>query len=228
MNNYNFIISACDTDSITFSKEDMSEFSPEEVNILLNEINSQLPQLVKLDLETVYDKILVLKAKNYILLERGKIKYKGSALRSPKLEKALTEFIHRIVDSILYEKNDYVSIYNEYAKEIMNITDINRWATRITVSAKTLESTRTNETKIMDALEGSEFVEGDRRWVFFKEDESLCLAENFSGDYNKSKLLEKLYKTAMRFSTVLDKSQFINYKLKKNNKSLIDLLSTQN
>lgn len=224
MNNYNFTISACDTDSITFSNPNGEEFSKEEVSKLLNEINSQLPEMVQLELETVYDRILVMKAKNYVLLSNGKITYKGSALRSPKLEPALQEFIKRITEAILYDKGEYTNIYNEYVKEIYNLKDINRWCTRITISAKTLESERTNETKIIDALGDSEYVEGDRRYVFFKEDDSLCLVENFNGDYNKKKLIGKLFKTGLRFATVLDtKGLFVNYALKKN-QSLIELL----
>ena len=45
-----------------------------------------------------FDTIIVLKAKNYILCNNGKIKYKGSALKDPKKELALKEFIDKIID----------------------------------------------------------------------------------------------------------------------------------
>lgn len=219
----NFIITACDTDSIFFKKQDQSVFSEEEIQKLQESLNSIYPKGIFWELNGLFKKIITFKAKNYVLYDGTSIKYKGSALRSPKLEKALNEFIHRIVEAIIYEKGNYVDIYNEYVKEIYNVQDINRWSSRYTISQKTLDSDRTNEAKIRDALEGSEYVEGDRIHCYFREDESLCLVENYKNDYNKERLLEKLYKTSMRFATIMDKNQFINYKLKKNKKLLEQL-----
>jgi DNA polymerase, archaea type len=218
----NLIVFGADTDSIIFCKQDQAFISNEERELLLNELNDTYPKYIKFSNDGYFSRVIYFKAKNYVLLsEDGKIKYKGSALRSPKLERALNEFIHRIVDAILTDQINFTDIYNEYVREIINITDINRWTNRGTISKKTLESDRTNESKIRDALEGSEYVEGDRIWVFFRSDDSLSLAENFNGDYNKQKLYEKLYKTSLRFSTVLSVSDlFINYKLKRNKKLL--------
>ena len=89
-----------------------------------------------------------------------------------------------------------------------------------------MESERANETKIMDALGEDEFSEGDRIYLFFKNDDSLELVDKFDGiDYNKDKLLEKIYKTLKTFETVIDFKSFINYKLKKNKKLLGELLN---
>lgn len=218
MNNFNII--ACDTDSIFFKKQDESIFTEQEIIDLQKSLNSLYPEGIHWELNGVFQKILTFKAKNYILYDGKTVKYKGSALRSPKLEKALNEFIQRMVESMLHDETNYVDIYNEYVKEIDNIKDINRWAARYTISAKTLESERTNESKVRDALIGSEYVENDRVYLFFNVNDELTLVENYKGEYNKDRLYEKLHKTALRFSTLLDKTMFINYKLKKNKKLL--------
>lgn len=221
MQTHNFTLSTCDTDSITICKPDGSDFSKDEISSLTEELNSMYPELISWDLEPKIDKMLVIKTKNYVLCEEGKIKHKGSSLRDPKLEPALREFLGRIVDAILNENTNFSDIYNEYVKEAMNVKDIKRWSSRKTISSKTLESERTNESKIRDAIEDTEYVEGDRIFVFFNSDESLSLVEKFNGDYHKDKLLKKLFETGKRFSTVLNtKELFKNYALKKNKKEL--------
>ena len=57
---------------------------------------------------------------------------------------------------------------------------------------------------------------GDKLRVFFAEDKSLCLEENWHGQHDKKVLLAKLYKTLKIFSNVIDIKQFKNYALKKN------------
>lgn len=120
------------------------------------------------------------------------------------------------------EKKDKLKqLYMEYVKEAMNVSDIKKWCSRKTISSTMMESTRSNETKVMDAIKGSNYVEGDRCWVFYKSDDSLCLAENFDGDYNKTRLLKNIHDTVSIFDTVLDvKALFPNYSLKKNQKLL--------
>jgi hypothetical protein len=108
--------------------------------------------------------------------------------------------------------------------EAMNIVDIKRWVSRKTISEKTLNPQRTNEQKIYDIIQDSNFSEGDRIYCFFKPDGNLALAENFDGDYDKDKMLEKLFKTSEIFDTVLPEGIFVNYKLKRNKKALEELL----
>ena len=76
------------------------------------------------------------------------------------------------------------------------------------------------EQKIVDAIEDTEYKEGDRVWLFFKEDGTLELCENFTGEYDKMALVKKLYNTAKLFWPVLGKEVFINYSLKKNKELL--------
>lgn len=212
----NFQIVNADTDSISFCNPDGS-FIPKEQRIsLTKEINDLSPEFMQWADDGYYKKVIILMAKNYVLqTEEGKIIYKGGAIKAPGKSLALREFIKKMLDLMLNDQINYLEVYNQYAKEIMNITDIKRWSDRKSLTSTTFTSQRTNETKIIDAIQGTEYVEGNRIWVYFKEDNSLALVENFDGNYNRTALLKKLYKTVEIFSEVLDISQFPNYSLSK-------------
>lgn len=219
-----FDLICADTDSITLCKQDRAPFDSEEIDKLLKELNSLYPEEINWEFECNYDKVIILKAKNYVLFhpkEKQPLTIKGSSLKSPGLEKALREFINDIIWTILKEEYKYKEIYEKYVDEILNITDISRWAARKTISEKTLTSTRTNEKKIKEAFEDSDYVEGDRIWVYFTNEKKLKLLENFNNDYDKITLLKKLYNASKRFESILPiKEYFINYSLKKNIKLL--------
>ncbi len=215
-----FKIVNADTDSISICYGDGRDFSG-DADGLLREVNGLFPSKIRFEHDGFYKKIIVVKAKNYILWDGKKLKYKGSALKASTKEPALKEFIKRVIDSMLYDKNDYTHVYNEYVKEIMQVKDIKRWVTRKTLSDKVFKAKRTNEQKVLDAIDGTEYTEGDRAYFYFREDGTLGLAEHFDGNYDKDKLLEKLFKTAKTFETVLDvKTLFPNYSLKKNKELL--------
>lgn len=217
-----YIITNIDTDSFSYGKQDGSFISEEERESFRQNLNALYPKNISWEPDGYFTKFIVLRAKNYVLYDGKKIKYKGSALRNPALEPALKEFINRIVESIIYETGNCQEIYNEYVKEIQNVKDIKRWSCRKTLTSKTYNSERANETKIKDAVEETEYVEGDRVHVFYLPDGSLCLSEEYQGIYDKEKLLEKLFKAGQRFSPIFSNSKelFPNYKLKKNKKAL--------
>jgi hypothetical protein len=220
MNNYNFILNGCDTDSIMFSKPDGSSFSKEEQERLLEELNSIFPERIKWEHDGVFPKVIYLKAKNYIMKdEKGKVKFKGSSLKSATLEPAIKNFLNEIIDYLLnteiIENSRLVAIYENFIVKACSISDIKPWASKKSLSKTTFSSERANETKIIQAIQGTDYREGDKVWTFFKEDGSLELIERFTGDYDKSVMVEKLYKASSRFWTILDKSIFLNYSLKK-------------
>jgi DNA polymerase elongation subunit (family B) len=226
---YNFRINNCDTDSISFNKKDNTPFSLEERTALLKEMNDISPDKILWEDDGYYDCVVILKAKNYILYDGKKIKTKGSALKSAKLEIACKEFQQEIIKAIIHETGNYDEIYKRYIKEACSVTKdtIKRWSGKKTYTKKIDESTRANETKQLAALQGSNYKEGDKYWLFFLEDGSLRLAENFEGNYDKLKMCEKLYKSAQVFSNVIPVDQlFVNYKLKKNKAALDKLLET--
>ncbi len=218
-----FTLINCDTDSITFAKMDGSTIDEQERSELVKEINSHFPSRIRFEDDGYYNTIIVLKAKNYILFDGKKIKSKGSALKDAKKEKALKEFLNKVIESIIQGHNNYLDIYHEYVKEAANIKDITRWASKKTISKKVLTNDRSNESNIRNAIEGEEIVEGDKVYMFFKSDGTLAMADKFDGDYHKEKMLEKVWKTAMIFQNIIPKETFIKYKNKKNIKLLEEL-----
>lgn len=230
---HNFIITNCDTDSISFVKPDQSEFSEEEVKRLLKELNEEYPEKIKFADDGLFSTVIILKAKNYVLKkhpryvkkeEDKKPKYKGSALKASTKEPRLKDFIKEIIKEIGTGREDYTTVYNNYVKEIMGITDITKWCNKKTITEKVQTSERTNETKVMDVIENTDYREGDKIYVYYKSDKTLGLRENFDGDYCKDTLLKKLYATAKIFDTILDMSLFPNYALKKNKGLLEEVL----
>lgn len=234
MRTHNFILGPVDTDSISICKPDMSPFTEEEQEALIAEINALMPEKIKYAHDGYYNRCIAFKAKNYVLYDGVKIKVKGSGLKGSTKSVALREMTNKFIETMCYTTDKdtmnqkLFEIYNSYATEILNITDIKRWSARKTISSTMMESTRPNETKVMDAIKDSDYKEGDRCFVFYKQDDSLCLYENFDGDYNKTRLLKNIHDTVMIFSTVLDIKQFPNYSLKKNQKLLETLDKTTN
>jgi len=55
----------------------------------------------------------------------------------------------------------------------------------------------------------------------------LNLAEKFDGDYDRTRVLEKIFNTTKVFKNVIEPGTFINYKLKKNQKALEAILGYQ-
>ena len=227
MRTHNFIIPNCDTDSISICYPDFRPISPDQRSELIDEINSILPPKIQMDDDGYFSCVLILKTKNYALYDGKKIKIKGSALKASTKCPALKEVIKTFINTIIHiedvdkMKGQLQEEYMMYVSEIMNITNMQRWAARKTFSEKMLTSTRMNETKVMNAIKGSNYVEGDRFNTFYLPDDNLCLVENFSGEYNKTRLLKNLYDTVSVFSTVLPvKELFVNYSLKRNAKLL--------
>lgn len=226
---HDFLIAPSDTDSISFCKADMSEFSPDELKTLLGEINEQSPEKVLWEDDGYYNRIIALKAKNYILYDPKKKKpltIKGSALKgSTKCEKLKT-YMKQIVDIMVFSELEQVNpelkfLYSQYVSEIMNITEMKPWSARKTLSSTLFVSTRKNETRVVDALVGSHYREGDRCHMFRMPDESLKLAEHFTGEYCKESLLGNLWDTTIVFDTIIPvKELFLNYSLKRNYKLL--------
>lgn len=217
----------CDTDSVSICKKDQSFISEEERLVILENINALYPEKIKWEDDGYYLTFVVVKAKNYILWDGKKLKYKGSAIKATQKEPALKEYINKTIDVILNETSmDLLhskcqEVYNEYVKEIMHISDIKRWVHKKTITDKILKNTRTNEAKVREAIEGTEYVEGDKIYLYFREDGSLSLVERYNNDHNKSKLLEKLYNTSETFETILPiKELFKNYSLVRNFKLL--------
>jgi len=226
MKTHNFIVPIVDTDSITVVKPDMSAFTQLEIDQLTEDLNSHMDELINWEFEFNLKKIIAVRAKNYVLWDGDKVKTKGSSLKATVKSPAMKEFIQKIIWCIIEEKYNYVEIYNTYVKEIMNITDITRFAVRKTITNKVMEAERTSAQKLLTAISGEDdnYSEGDKAYVYYKPDDSLALADKFDGQYNQTRLLKNLFDTALCFETIIDKTIFTNYSLKKNQKALHELL----
>jgi DNA polymerase elongation subunit (family B) len=217
---YDFHLCNIDTDSISLTKSNGYEFSPEEMAQILKELNSEYPEMIKFDDDGFFEAFIVVKAKNYILKQGDKVKIKGSGLRASMKEKRLKQFIRDFIDILLipdFKEEQLVDLYNEYAKEIINLKDISGYTSKKTITDKILKPERTTELKIKLAIKNEVGVqEGDKIQVFFLPDQTLCLEKNFKGDYCKATLLKKLYMTVKIFDTIIPKTLFPNYGLKRN------------
>ena len=149
--------------------------------------------------------------------------------------------LHNIIEgSLIHENWDYTEIYQDYVKEAINIEDINRWTTKKSITETLLASERANETKVVDAIRGTDFQIGDKVFlysvidgmkqaeakgepVFLKsgkpkmvENKILRRAELFDGDYDKWHYAKRVYDTVKILENVIDMDQVVNYNLKKN------------
>lgn len=218
MSNYNFIAVAGDTDGIAFKKADEKPFTKEEREAILSDLNSKMDTLIRWEDDGVFKRQIVVKAKNYILQdEDGKVKIKGSGLKATTKEKALQRFIGEVINLLLKDKKDQIfHTYLRYATEIVNLKDISDWCVKKTVTKAVLNPERTNERRVLDALEKAEINEGDKVYLFNRTDTELCLRENFDGTYCVDTLLDKLYSTMKIFDTIIDIELFPNFSLVRN------------
>jgi hypothetical protein len=223
MKPHNFKIVGGDTDSIMFCKQDETPFSKEEQESLLSEINSLLPAEIKFANDGVFSRVIYLRPKNYCMIDaKGKRKIKGSALKSATLEPGIKNMLNEFLDALIEDRqHELQDIYHNYIKMVLNITDMKPWSTKKTLSPTTFNSTRANETKIVDAIKGTGYGNGDRVYLYYTPEENLQLLEKFDGRYNVDVYLKKLYRATERFETVLPvKEMFLNYSLKRNKREL--------
>lgn len=225
-----------DTDSFSYTNGEApieGEFEQE-----IEEINSLYPDGIVWEDDGVFKKVIVVKAKNYILDNGKKIKYKGSGILDQKKEPALKEMLEKLVNAILDKEHDdtLTQIYESYIHEAMTVQDISRWVTKKTVSKAVLEGERKNETKVFDALQGRTVQEGDKIWVFqdidgvepvmvkgevqyykktgemkTKPRTVLRMLEDFTGTYDKGHFVKRVYATLCILDNVLDMNLFVDY-----------------
>lgn len=241
---HDFIIGPTDTDSISFCKSDMAPFSEKEQSQFLDELNSIMDSGITFEDDGYFSRILAVAAKNYCLVEDGstKIKMKGSSIKDSKKEPALRVFMDEVIDALLFEKNTVNEIYLRYVKEAGNITDINRWAIKKSISKKLLEGTRKNETDVLDAIPDlSQVREGDKIFIyraldgerqvvvkgepqFYKKtglpkmepNSYLKQVQFYNNDADKVHYYGRCYATLSIFENVLDISTFLDYSKPKN------------
>jgi len=248
---HNFLLVNADTDSITVCKPDGSDFSDQEKIDLLQSLNSLFPEKIKWADDGYFKKFVVIKAKNYIMFDGKKIKYKGSAIKDQKKEKALQEMLQEIIKCILDDNiAEIKNVYDKYIYESQNIKDINRWSKKVTVTKKLFESERKNETKIAEALKNENVSEGDKIWIYdtidgevqkvvkgvpqtykdgtpkMEQNKTTKLVKYWQNDEDKDHYLKRVYSTLKILKNIINLEDFTDYSKKSNKKALEDFLES--
>jgi DNA polymerase elongation subunit (family B) len=221
-----FKLVGCDTDGIAFKKGKQGKWLEGEADTLVQELNALMPKLIEWGNDGVVPKQLVIKTKNYVLVDaKGKIEVKGSALKATMKEPALQQFTREAIELLLDGTPDQlIFLYIAYVCRIKNITDISDWCSKKTVTKAVLNGQHTTQVQVRNAIGSKEVQEGDKLHMFYSDDNSLCLRENFTGQYDMDRLLDKLHACIVTFDTVIDTSVFPNFSLKRN-KARLDRLT---
>lgn len=215
-----FQVVNADTDSFSYTTG--KQLSGESFAEHIEEIN-RLREGIVWENDGQYKKVLIVKAKNYVLDDGKKVVIKGSSLKATMKEPALKRFIDDIILLLLDDRKDMLyDLYSDYVNVIGAIgrEDVGSWCSKKTITKAVLHPQRTNEARIKEALGTKHVEEGDKVFVFFETPEKLTLKENYNGIIDKPTLYKKLYKTLEIFNTVLDISVFPNYSLKRNLKRI--------
>lgn len=246
---HNNILAMCDTDGLIITKPDMSLWTKQDRAKFVEGLNKEYPELIRFSDDGYLNKVLILKAKNYVMEdEYGEVTIKGSGLTDKKKEPALLEFLHSALDIIINGDKNITDLYHIYLKEAMNITDITRWAVKKTITDAIYNSERSNESKVRDAIEGETVQEGDKIYVYtaapvlipsivkgeqqfykdgrpkMREDNPLKLIKNWTpGDENKLHYVERVYKTLTILENVIQLEEYTKYHTKKG-QALLEIL----
>lgn len=214
-----------DTDSIMISKGG-EPWTEEQRSAFLDNLNKLYPEMIKWEDDGLYPSVVIFKAKNYAMITPKGLKIKGSALHATLKEPALKEMIKSIINLLLSNKKHEISyLYHKYVQEIIELKDIKRWAFKKTITDKILSPGRTNEQKVLDALDGAEYSQGDKLYFYYKDDDSLERVENWNHDHSIDRLLKKIHDTIKVFDSVYDITSCPNYSLKRNKNKIAGILN---
>lgn len=161
-----------DTDS--FSVTNGNRPTDAEFADQINELNTLYHKLIVWEDDGIFDKVIVAKAKNYVLVSGDKIKYKGSSLTDQKKEPALRKMLEEAINALLDKDSEALNIiYKKYCKMALNPTDIKSWTVKKTITKPVLNPQRANEQKVLDACNEAigkgvipNIQEGDKVWLY--------------------------------------------------------------
>jgi DNA polymerase elongation subunit (family B) len=170
------------TDTDSFSATMNRPITRDEFTKILKDLNSIYPDLISWEDDNIYEKVVVVKAKNYVLLKSqeyskpgaDRLTIKGSSLTDQKKEPALIEMLETMIDAIIGgRKYSLPEIYDKYVLEACNIENIERWSRKVTVTKSVLNAKRANEQKPLDAIHEAisrglmeKISEGDKVWLY--------------------------------------------------------------
>jgi hypothetical protein len=217
-----------DTDSIKYYCP-QEPLTPEVTAANTDEVNALFPSGIKWDDEGIYKVFVVVKSKNYIMVDsKDKVKLKGSSMKSSKLEPSLKVLQKDIIDMLIGRNHESIqTIYERHATNAAKIKDITPWASRKAISERTVNSTRKNERLLIEALAGEPYQLGDRFEFYYTRDGLLKLSGKFDPskpDHDVKRILGKIYKTCQVFTNVADTVSLINFTLSKHAKEYNDMV----
>lgn len=90
-----------DTDSFSYTNGEI--INDRDFNSEIEELNSLYPSLIRWEWDGIYEKLIVIKAKNYVMKEQGcsNIIYKGSSLKDQKKEPILKAMLNEMLEVML-------------------------------------------------------------------------------------------------------------------------------
>ncbi|MEN6356025.1 MAG: 3'-5' exonuclease [Armatimonadota bacterium] len=185
-----------DTDGVYFSPPGEIDSEEKEIDYI-ERIGSALPVGIRLAHDGRYKAMISVKIKNYVLESYdGRKTFRGSALRSRADEPFGLDFISSAAEYLLRgEKEKAGELYKSLSEQINNgQLGIDKFARRERITEKTFHST--GKRRIAQAAKGTKV--GQYVSIYQKNDGSIGLAGDYSGDEDRQYLLEKLYKFASR------------------------------
>lgn len=189
-----------DTDGVYFTSPDSSS---DYVDRLVGSI--QVPQGIALEVGGIYDKMISLKTKNYILENGDKRVVAGASLNNRHVEPIFRDFIDEAIELCLYgDPNELDLIYRKYALEILKGPGATRLARKERVTEKTL-APKTPRWKLAAAI-GKKAQEGDYVWVYNTRDHLIRLSDEYHDDEDTTYYMGRLYEMVERFRPVLSKA----------------------
>lgn len=177
-----------DTDSFSYTND--LRPTTEEFDAELKELNSLYPELISWEKDGkdgIFDKLIVVKAKNYVLVKDGKIKYKGSSLTDQKKEPRLLKLLKDLISVLLYAnkaeiEQELIGLYNECCREVLYKFNVKDWVTKKTITDKVIVASRSNELKILNACNSAisaKIIDG------IQEGDKVYLYQALNGEIQK-------------------------------------------
>ena len=200
-----------DTDSISFI---VPHGQSDYLKGLLRDLNSTMREGIRFEDDGFFPKFVILKTKNYIMLTPdGKIKIKGSALKSSKIERGVKSFYDRSIRALLSLSDEQLpTLYRDVCLGLPTIISMVDWSSKKSISTKTVNPAskiRKDGTypanKIMDALKGTHWQLGDKFDFYTTNMGTLKLLSKYdpsNPDHDLKKLHSKIYKAAAVFDNV--------------------------
>ena len=219
-----------DTDS--FSVTNGTAPTPEEFEEEIKDLNSLYPKLIRWENDGVFDRVIVVAAKNYVMKSGNSVKYKGSSIKDQKKEPILRRMMDELFNSLLSDNDNIERIYESYCRKALEIDNINDWSVKKTVTRSVINETTSGQANINAAIKGRGFSEGDKIWLYVKEDpekpadvnkKKYALIEDFQGEYHVWHYVKRVYDTLSILENLIDIKQFIKYHNKSNRSKLEEL-----